>query len=170
MPICSNVAIECGASFTHNLEQMFKDMELARDEITSYKVMLEENHLVSCVDLNVNVLSASAWPSYPDVALEIPKNIQAEITRFADNYKSKHSGRKLTWKHALAHSQLRARFLKGDKELVVSSFQAVVLLFFNDYPPSAQVSYYDIQGASNLGKSIGDVFTITAEHLPASPR
>ena len=127
-------------------------MELAREEITSYKSMLEERQIKSSVDLNVSVLSASAWPSYPDVAIEIPTGIQKAIAGFEQHYKMKHSGRKLTWKHALAHCQLKATFPKGNKEIVVSSFQAIVLLLFNDKPPNEQVPYVDIQAATNLGQ------------------
>lgn len=144
--------VECGAGFTHNLEQMFKDIELAREEITSYKSMLDETQTRPSVDLNVNVLSASAWPTYPDIALQLPKNIQRATGRFENYYKSKHSGRRLVWKHALAHCQLKAKYPKGDKEIVVSSFQAIVLLHFNEKQDSESVSYAELQEASNLGK------------------
>lgn len=148
----TNLRSECGAGFTHNLEQMFKDMELAREEITSYKSMLEERQIKSSVDLNVSVLSASAWPFYPDVAVEIPRNIQKATASFEQHYKMKHSGRKLTWKHALAHCQLKAAFSRGKKEIVVSSFQAIVLLLFNEILPNEQVAYVDIRAATNLGQ------------------
>ncbi|MCJ1468858.1 hypothetical protein MMC07_007488 [Pseudocyphellaria aurata] len=141
---------ECGSGFTHNLEQMFKDIELAREEITSYKSMLEASQSQSPIDLNVNVLSASAWPSYPDVAVEIPKNIQKALAGFEDHYKLKHSGRRLAWKHSLAHCQLKAKFPRGNKEIVVSSFQAVVLLLFNGKKDSEPVPYREIQGATSL--------------------
>ena len=143
---------ECGAGFTYNLEQMFKDIELAREENSSYKSMLEESQTRPAVELNVNVLSASAWPSYPDVSLEIPRGIQTSTAGFEKFYKLKHSGRKLTWKHALAYCQLKAKFPRGDKEIVVSSFQAVVLLHFNRSRASENISYSEIQGATNLGQ------------------
>lgn len=146
---------ECGAGFTHNLEQMFKDIELAREENSSYKSLLEESQTHPAVDLNVNVLSASAWPSYPDISLEIPRGIQTLIAGFEKFYKLKHSGRRLTWKHALAHCQLKARFPRGDKEIVVSSFQAIVLLLFNRSRASENMSYSEIQGATNPGKCHG---------------
>lgn len=130
---------------------MFKDIELAREDIASLKSMLEESKTKPSVDLNVNVLSASAWPSYPDVAVEIPKNIQRALAGFEEHYKSKYSGRKLAWKHSLAHCQLKAQFPQGNKEIVVSSFQAIVLLLFNETGPGEQLSYIEIQGASNLG-------------------
>lgn len=119
---------ECGSAFTQNLEQMFKDMELGREEMQAYKARLDEN---KNVDLNVNILSAAAWPTYPEVAVIIPQQVKTALERFEVHYKHKHNGRKIEWKHALAHCQMRCSFPKGVKELVVSSFQAIVLLLFN---------------------------------------
>jgi hypothetical protein len=62
----------------------------------------------------------------------------------------KHSGRKLTWKHSLAHCQLRAAFPRGNKELVVSGFQAVILLLFNDIPADKHLSYTEIRASCGL--------------------
>ena len=143
---------ECGAGFTQNLEQMFKDIELARDENASYKTHLESRQpRKPRVDLNVNVLSAAAWPTYPDVAFEIPAEIQAASASFEEHYKAKHTGRKLLWKPALAHCLLKAHFLRSAKEVIVSAFQAVVLLHFNgraaDAPP---VPYAELQAATKL--------------------
>ena len=112
--------------------------------------MLEQHHRQPAVDLNVNVLSASAWPTYPDVAVEVPPDISKAIMDFEDHYKVKHTGRKLTWKHALAHCQLKASFPKGNKEIVVSSFQAIVMLLFNGRPPNEAVPYTEIKAATNL--------------------
>lgn len=144
---------ECGAGFTHNLETMFKDMELAREEVVSYKSMLEERGIKPSVDLNVSVLSASAWPSYPDVPLIIPREVQEQQNEFERHYKVRHTGRKLAWKHSLAHCQLKASLPKGNKELVVSSYQAVVLLIFKDRPANEEIPYDHIQAESGLGKS-----------------
>ena len=142
---------ECGAAFTHNLESMFKDMDLAREEMMSYKQLQSDRGVdMSGTDLDVKVLSASAWPTYPDVAVNIPTNIAHIVQKFEQHYKSKHSGRKLTWKHALSHCQLRAKFAKGNKEIVVSGFQAIVLLLFNDVPSDQQLSYEDLKSQTGL--------------------
>lgn len=133
---------------------MFKDMELAREEVTSYKSMLEERNSKAGVDLSVSVLSASAWPSYPDIPLIIPPEVQQQATLFQQYYNVKHSGRRLTWKHSLAHCQLKANLPKGNKELVVSAYQAVVLLIFKDKSANDEIPYDHIQAASGLGKSI----------------
>ncbi|MCJ1290759.1 hypothetical protein MMC34_002301 [Xylographa carneopallida] len=141
---------ECGSGFTHNLEQMFKDVELARDEMASYKQMLQDRQMKSPVDLTVNVLSASAWPTYPDVPVEVPIDIQKASADFEQHYKMKHTGRRLAWKHSLAHCQLKAVFPKKDKELVVSSFQAIVLLYFNDKNDEESVGYAELKAATSL--------------------
>jgi nuclear pore complex protein Nup205 len=143
---------ECGAGFTHNLESMFKDMDLAREEMLSYTTRMDERgSRGDGPDLAVNVLSASAWPTYPDVAVNLPPAISRVMSRFDEHYKSKHSGRKLTFKNALAHCQLKAKFPKGSKEIVVSGFQAVVLLMFNDVPtPTTAITYAEIKSATAL--------------------
>lgn len=144
---------ECGAAFTQNLEQMFKDVELAREEMQSYKQRLEDRigyEKGKGVDLSVNILSAAAWPSYPDIPVIIPNNVQRAINDFELHYKSKHSGRKLDWKHALAHCQMRATFGKGSKELVVSSFQAIVLLLFNGLAVEDHLTYGHIISETGL--------------------
>ncbi|KAF1957709.1 Cullin-domain-containing protein [Byssothecium circinans] len=146
----SRLKTECGAGFTANLEQMFKDIELSREEGASYKSISEERNEKHAVDLNVNVLSSSAWPTYPTVPVIIPTQIQTEIDKFEQHYKAKHSGRKLEWKHALAHCQIKAKFPKASKELVVSSFQAIVLLLFNGVGVDEHIDYNYLKEATGL--------------------
>lgn len=140
---------ECGFSFTHNLEQMFKDQELARDEMIAYKQSFS-NTSKSTLDLQVNVLSSAAWPTYPDVDVKLPDEVANHIEKFDLHYKHKHSGRKLTWKHALAHSVVKSQFNKGTRELVVSGFQAIVLVLFNNLESDGNLSYSDIARATGL--------------------
>ena len=140
---------ECGFSFTHNLEQMFKDQELARDEMIAYKQSLS-NTSKTTMDLQVSVLSSAAWPTYPDVEVKLPAEVAKHIEKYDRHYKHKHSGRRLAWKHALAHSVVRATFSKGTKELLVSAFQAIVLVLFNDISSGDALSYTDIRAATGL--------------------
>ncbi|KAF2425729.1 Cullin-domain-containing protein [Tothia fuscella] len=146
----SRLKTECGANFTQNLEQMFKDVELGREEMNSYKSHMTEQERTPIVDLSVNILSASAWPTYPDIPVNIPVEVKKEIERFENHYQMKHSGRKLDWKHALAHCQLKANFPKGKKEVVVSSFQAIVLLLFNRVKEDEKVLYDTLKAETGL--------------------
>ena len=142
---------ECGSNFTHNLEQMFKDQELGKDEMEAYKQWSAANlDGKPPVDLQVMILSASAWPTYPDVRLNLPDNVARQIERFDKHYANKHTGRVLTWKHSLAHCSIKATFPKGPKELLVSAFQAVVLMMFNDEPADGFYTYDQISTATGL--------------------
>ncbi|KXX76455.1 Cullin-4B [Madurella mycetomatis] len=150
---------ECGSSFTHNLEQMFKDQELAKDEMTSYKEWLAgTGRSNGGVDLSVSILSAAAWPTFPDVRVLLPKEVLEQITIFDKYYKNKHTGRRLTWKHNMAHCVVKAQFNRGPKELLVSALQAAVLMLFNDVEDdgskktstSGVLSYEQISQATGL--------------------
>ena len=145
----AKLKIECGFAFTHNLEQMFKDQEIARDEMVAYKQSLS-NTSKTTMDLQVNVLSAAAWPTYPDVTVKLPPEVAKHLEKYDRHYKHKHTGRRLTWKHALAHSIVKAQFKKGPKELLVSAFQAIVLVLFNDIAEGGNLSYKDIQESTGL--------------------
>lgn len=146
--------LECGPNFTHNLESMFKDMEVARDEMAAYKNLQRElpRKDRAPIDLDVSVLSAASWPTYSDVPVRIPPSVATSISNFESFYHNKHTGRKLNWKHQLAHCQLKAHFPKGVKELVVSSFQAIVLILFNDVTGGETLNYAAIQEATGLCK------------------
>ncbi|KAJ2994745.1 hypothetical protein NUW58_g1474 [Xylaria curta] len=140
---------ECGSEFTRNLEQMFKDQQIARDEMASYKAWHEgSGHTKSKLDLNVSILSAAAWPTYPDTQLILPDEVASQIEQFHAYYVNKHTGRKLTWKHSLAHCVIKASFNRGPKELLVSAYQAVVLTLFNQ--TDEPISYRQIAERSGL--------------------
>ncbi len=166
----SKLKTECGSSLTHNLEQMFRDQELSRDEMAAYKQWLDSTGRRSRgegagargktadggVDLQVSVLSSAAWPTYPDVALNLPPEVLTQVNLFDSYYKSKHTGRQLTWAHVLGNCVVKARFNRGVKELMVSSFQATVLLLFNQAEAEtasgndAVLSYAQIAAATGL--------------------
>ncbi|KAI9894289.1 MAG: hypothetical protein M1814_004143 [Vezdaea aestivalis] len=141
---------ECGANFTHNLEQMFKDIDLAREEMSSYKSKRRGRGETDEIDLNVNVLCASAWPSFRDIEMTIPENIAKTIGLYDVYYKSEHKGRKLHWRHDLAYCAMRATFPRGVKEIFFSAAQAVVMLQFNDVEGNAKLSYSQIKTATGL--------------------
>ena len=163
---------ECGSSLTHNLEQMFRDQELSRDEMASYKQWVdgtghknsasdsdedEKRRAALRVELQVSVLSAAAWPTYTETKLCLPPDVLYQIDMFDSYYKNKHSGRKLTWMHSLGHCVVSARFNKGVKELLVSSYQAAVLVLFNDVDAAEAdkqvLSYKQLSQATGLEDS-----------------
>ncbi|KAF9877328.1 hypothetical protein CkaCkLH20_05028 [Colletotrichum karsti] len=142
---------ECGSNFTHNLEQMFKDVEVAKEEMEAYKLWSEGSGAERPpVDLSVMILSAAAWPTYPDVRVNVPDDVAKQIERFDQYYKNKHTGRLLNWKHALAHCTVKAKFPKGTKELLVSAYQAIVLVLFNEVGLDGFLAHEQIARSTNL--------------------
>ncbi|CAZ84058.1 unnamed protein product [Tuber melanosporum] len=142
---------ECGSGFTQNLESMFKDIEISREAISHFKTTRNRAGNSPNVDLNVLVLSQSAWPTYDEVPVVIPLEMAQYLESYRNVYCEKHSGRKLMWRHALSHCVLRARFAPNvNKELVLSALQAVVLLLFNDAEFGTYLSYQQIKGGTGL--------------------
>ena len=139
---------ECGSGFTHNLEYMFKDIDLSKESVASFKTT--KSGLSAGVDLSVNILSSAAWPTYPEIPVNIPHHLATYLESFEKFYVSKHSGRKLSWRHYLAHCIVRADLPKGRKELMLSAFQAVILLAFNDIPLTGVLTFSDLLSSSGL--------------------
>ena len=132
----SKLKAECGPQFTSKLEGMFKDVELSKDAMTSFRQSPAATTALASlcpgVDLNVQVLTSGFWPTYPALDCSLPKSLASAQQVFGEHYLQKHSGRKLTWVNALGTCLIKARFDGGDKELSVSLFQAAVLFLFNN--------------------------------------
>ncbi|KDR70101.1 hypothetical protein GALMADRAFT_255498 [Galerina marginata CBS 339.88] len=127
-------------------EDMFKDLALSRESMREYHSRLAEDSPGQ--KLSAMVLQRSAWPfSVQKHNVDLPPNMQAELTQYADYYKSKHSGHVLDWDHSLGTVTLKARFTAGIKELNVSMYQALVLLLFND---ETDLSYEDIKEQTGM--------------------
>mmetsp|Transcript_45216 Transcript_45216/g.98348 ORF Transcript_45216/g.98348 Transcript_45216/m.98348 type:complete len:737 (+) Transcript_45216:130-2340(+) len=127
----SKLKAECGSGFTSKLEGMFKDVELSRDVMASFRDSPQAQQISPDVELSVHVLTQGYWPTYPPVEVRLPQEILELQEIFSSYYMSKHSGRRLQWYPSLGHCQLKAAFPKGKKELAVSLMQTMVLLLFN---------------------------------------
>ncbi|KAK6350138.1 hypothetical protein TWF696_006384 [Orbilia brochopaga] len=147
----SKLKTECGSGFTMNLEIMFKDMDISRDNMVTFKNSKVAAQRPSDMDLQVTVLSQAAWPTYTETSMTLPQNVAQYMELYHQFYTTKHKGRKLTWQNGLAHCVIKADFPKGKKELAMSAFQAVVLLLFDD--DKKPLSYEYIKSATNLPDS-----------------
>ena len=146
----SKLKAECGPNFTGKLEGMFKDMELSKDFMLSFKQYyqnLDRDSASSNIELTVSILTQGFWPSYPDTALVMPNEMLNYQKIFTEFYLSKHSGRKLMFQSTLGHCVLKACFPSGAKELQVSLFQTLILLLFNDGDVK---TYAEIKAGTNI--------------------
>ncbi|PPQ84539.1 hypothetical protein CVT25_007609 [Psilocybe cyanescens] len=130
-------------------EDMFKDLALSRESIREYHSRLPEDSPGQ--KLTAMVLQRSAWPfTVQKHGVDLPPNMQEELTKYTDYYKSKHTGHILAWDHSLGTATLKARFNPGVKELSVSLYQALVLLLFNETP---EIPYTDIKEQTNMDEA-----------------
>ncbi|KAM3586793.1 hypothetical protein VKS41_001850 [Umbelopsis sp. WA50703] len=144
----SKLKTECGPGFTSKLEGMFKDIDISRDLMTAFK-----NHKTyentKDMQIYVNVLTQGFWPTYPPVEITLPSDMANAQEVFKNFYLSKHNGRRLMWQNNLGHCVVKASFPKGKKELLVSLFQTVVLLLFNDKKRD-HLTYNEIKEMTNI--------------------
>jgi len=129
---------------------MFKDMELSRDIMNFYQDSASRKQVSNTSDIAVHVLTTGYWPAYPPAPLKLPKELLEHQEAFEKFYLSKHHGRRLTWQNSLAHCSIKATFRPGSqgrKELLVSLYQAAVLLLFNT---SDEMSYEEISQAVGM--------------------
>lgn len=147
----SKLKAECGSQFTSKLEGMFTDIDLSKELMNSFKQSKDDSNALADVcqgiDLSVQVLTSGFWPTYPMLDLNLPPGVAAAQQIFSKFYLKKHSGRRLAWINSLGTAILRAKFKPGTKELVLSAFQATVLLLFND---STQLTFQDISSATSI--------------------
>ncbi|GIL70584.1 hypothetical protein Vretimale_3704 [Volvox reticuliferus] len=143
----AKLKVECGSQFTAKLEGMFKDVELSDDVMAAFRASSAAAGLPPGVDVTVSVLTSGYWPTYPVLDVKLPEALDRASTVFRDFYLSKYSGRRLVWQHSLGSCVLRAAFPRGLKELSVSTFQAAVLMLFND---TDALSYKEIAAGCGL--------------------
>jgi len=123
---------ECGAAFTSKLEGMFRDMELSKDIMSSFKQHVQNQPSPVPIDLSVNILTMGNWPTYVPTDVHLTPEMVKLQENFKGFYLSKYVGRKLQWQATLGQCVVKAYFTSGLKELSVSLFQTLCLLLFND--------------------------------------
>ncbi|KAI0078540.1 Cullin-domain-containing protein [Panus rudis PR-1116 ss-1] len=129
-------------------DHMFNDLALSRDMMNEYQKFRQRNKDAAAQKVNVMVLQSSFWPfSAKKSDVILPGDMQSELSKYANFYKSKHSGRKLDWEHSLGTATLRGRFNNGEKELSVSLYQTLVLLLFNE---EVSISFADIKEQTRI--------------------
>ncbi|TGZ71761.1 hypothetical protein CRM22_002466 [Opisthorchis felineus] len=145
----SKLKQECGPNYTRKMETMFQDIELSKQLSKNFRASYCLDH---SIELNVNVISPSSWPAYPQTNANYPPEMMALRDEFTRFYLSHHQGRKLLYEPSLGTCVVKAEFPLTPhlrKELQVSEFQALVLLQFNG-DPNESVSYATIAEATGI--------------------
>ncbi|KAL9260269.1 Cullin-1-like protein [Drosera capensis] len=146
--ILTKLKQQCGGQFTSKMEGMVTDLTLARENQTNFEDYLSSNpHANPGIDLTVTVLTTGFWPSYKSFDLNLPAEMVKCVEVFKEFYQTKTKHRKLTWIYSLGICNVNGKFESKAVELVVTTYQAALLLLFNT---SDRWSYSDIVNELNL--------------------
>ncbi|XXG80659.1 hypothetical protein AAC387_Pa09g1475 [Persea americana] len=146
--ILTKLKQQCGGQFTSKMEGMVTDLTLARENQTNFEEYLNSNpHANPGMDLTVTVLTTGFWPSYKSFDLNLPAEMVKCVEVFKEFYQTKTKHRKLTWIYSLGTCNINGKFELKTMELIVTTYQASVLLLFN---ASDRLSYSEIMTQLNL--------------------
>jgi len=129
------------------MEGMVKDLRLAREKQQEFDDWKLSKSKISSIDMTVTVLTTGFWPSYKAVDLALPEEMVAGVEQFKEFYDSTTKHRKLSWIYALGQCHIKGNFDAKSIELVLSTFQAALLLLFNHQD---SITYAEIKERLNL--------------------
>ncbi|KAI3679606.1 hypothetical protein L2E82_51146 [Cichorium intybus] len=138
----------CGGEFTSKMEGMFTDLTSAKEDQSHFEEYLSKNPSVSPgFDFHMTVLTGRFWPSYKSSDLNLPAEMVKCVEVFEDFYQQTTKQKKLTWIYSLDSCNINGNFEPKTMELIVTTYQASVLLLFNS---SDRLSYQEIKTHLNL--------------------
>jgi len=120
---------ESGYHWTSKLEDMFKDIQRSKELMQDFN---KTHGTEFDVELSVSVCTTGAWPSSSIQPVNKPPEIGPIADRFQQFYLQKYSGRKLNFQWDKGRADVMVQFdAKNRKILVVSTYQMLILLLFN---------------------------------------
>ncbi|KAM5573028.1 cullin-1-like [Rosa sericea] len=148
MSFLSMLKQEWGGHFTSKMEGMVTDLTLAQENQKSFEEYLCSNpNLNHGMDLTVTVLTTGFWTSFKSFDLNLPTEMVKCIEAFKGFYETRTKYRRLTWIYSLGTCYVNGQFKPKDIELLVSTYQAALLLLFNN---AERLSYSEILTQLNL--------------------
>ncbi|KAM7264731.1 hypothetical protein ACFE04_002414 [Oxalis oulophora] len=146
--ILTKLKQQCGGQFTSKMEGMVTDLTVAKDIQGNFESYLQKNDGLNLgVDLSVTVLTTGFWPTYKSSDLILPREMVKCVEVFQGFYGSTTNSRRLSWISSLGSCNVQGKFDAKPVELIVSTYQAAILLLFNS---SDKLSYSEIMTQTNL--------------------
>ena len=124
--------------------------EKPEEEDAVTKPELPDEHLRDALNIEFNghVLNALHWPPVKmSGELRAPQVLKSCQSIFSDFYMRDRESRKLTWIHSMSTVHLSGTFGESSFTFVVSTYQACILMLFND---RKEISLADIEKELNI--------------------
>ncbi|KAK1279137.1 Cullin-1 [Acorus gramineus] len=131
--LLTKIKLQFGMQLTSKMEGMITDMTLAREKQTEFVNYLDafpQEH--PGVDLTVTVLTTGFWPTYNISYPEIPQEMGSCIEAYKSFYTCVTRKHTLTWLFSLGTCIMTGKFDARPIEMSLTTYQAVLLLLFND--------------------------------------
>jgi cullin 1 len=120
---------------------MVTDLTVARDHQTKFEEFISAHSELNRIDLAVTVLTTGFWPTYKSFDINLPAEMVRCVEVFKEFYQTRTKHRKLTWIYSLGICHITAKFEAKTIELIVTTYQAALLLLFNG---ADKLSYSEI--------------------------
>ena len=146
--LIAKLKMRCGQQFTAKLDGMITDLALASEHKSNYEDFKKRDaESEGVTDISVTVLTTGHWPSYKVDEMLPPDGMMQSLESFKRFYDTQKKRTKLTWLNTLGTAQVDAVFPSGKKKLEVSTYQACVLLQFNE---SDTIAFSELRERLNL--------------------
>jgi len=145
--LISKLKMRQGASFTSKLEGMIKDQSLSDDLQKDFETYCEGKKKELPISFSPQVLTTGFWPSFKIDQLTIGEEFNFCLNSFKEFYDSRTESRTLKWVHSLGTCNVLGRFSAGEKDLIMSTYQACILVLFNS---QEEITAGDIQKTLTL--------------------
>merc|ERR1719413_34055 len=126
--------MKCGAQFTSKLEGMIHDLTMATDLQKEFREHCDQldggKAALGGIDFTVTVLTTGFWPSYQVQDANLCPEMQKSIQVFHNFYNGRTQHRRLQWIHSLGQATIAAKLNNRRHDLIVNSYQALILLLF----------------------------------------
>merc|ERR1712176_1354711 len=130
----AKLKMKCGAQFTSKLEGMINDLSIATDWQKDFREhcdqLSEGKSALGGIDFGVTVLTTGFWPSYQVQDANLCPEMQKAIQVFHNFYNGRTQHRRLQWIHSLGQATIAAKLNNRRHDLIVNSYQALILLLF----------------------------------------
>lgn len=158
----SKLKLEMGTVFTSKLSGMFHDVAVSDEERQKFRSYTENGGVEGAVvawkdnidasearriDFNAHVLNALFWPAFHEDHLRIPRPVVQWQQTFESFYMRNKESKRIKWIHSQSTSVVAVNLNEKSYLFHVSSFQACILLCFND---KTRLSLAELSLALNL--------------------
>ena len=133
----TRLKVTCGMQQLGQLQGMLNDYTQAKDETKEFESFLatrQGGSDDSAVEFKIACLRTSNWPSYKQINVSLPPNIESKFESFKTFYANKHKSRKVTVVFSLGEAivAMRTPGRPRPHELRVSTLSMLILLLFNE--------------------------------------